>query len=354
MKYLIVGSLCLIALLATGALMAGSASAAAWERCAEGTEKAAPTKYTSNQCSTAASELKGKWEWDEMENTEKISITGLTLTLKDEKTLLGKEAVRCTAGIEGEGVVGLGAMGEITAFKVKEAEKNCTSIEGPCEKGKIEEVTGADLPWQVYLSSNEGKLLTRLQASGSGEPGLKIKCKTIGGPKTDTCTVEGEANPEELNFENVSSGGVLSVQAVFGHTHKTKCTEGGAEAGEIQGAITLKAASGEGLKVGGTTGITVPYLVSFDAPGTVTTERLRNNTRAPQTLDTMSRVGANPAEFTGMETVASECAGIMPGQECKLTFGFLTGAIGTYTAEVIYTMQLRGTTTGISYLRGTR
>ncbi len=96
MKYLIVGSLCLIALLATGALMAGSASAAAWERCAEGTEKAAPTKYTTNQCSTAASELKGKWEWDEMENTEKISITGLTLTLKDEKTLLGKEVVRCT------------------------------------------------------------------------------------------------------------------------------------------------------------------------------------------------------------------------------------------------------------------
>ncbi len=220
-------------------------AAPVWERCSEGTEKEASTKYSSNQCTKA--ESSGKWQWNEITGTEKIKGTVLTLTLKDLTAgpLKEKSTVRCSKGGEEEGTVGP-SYDQVLIEKavVKEASKNCARVEGPCKAGEVEEVKGVNLPWWEEPFETEKKFLTKIETSGEGEPGWAVKCATALGSKTDTCTSEGESKFEEELLENTVSSSILFVRATFKKAHKADCTEGGKESGEMEGAVKMEGSTG--------------------------------------------------------------------------------------------------------------
>jgi hypothetical protein len=245
MKHLRIAGLCLVSTFLLGLVLVGSASAALWETCSEGTGL---TKYSSNQCTTA--EAGGKWQREGITATDKATITGFTLTLTDTKTALGVTKVRCDSGLEGKGTVGpVGNLAVVETLEVKEAEKNCRGVEGGCESSKIEKIKGVDLPWQEELFETEKKILATIEADGGGEPGWAVTCKTVLGSKTDTCTSEG-GQTEEVLLENKLSSGSLLVLGTLEKKRKADCTEGGKESGEAEGQEAILLASKGALQVG--------------------------------------------------------------------------------------------------------
>ncbi len=242
---------CVMAMLAMGTIVAGAASAAGplWLGCAEG---GTATKYATNQCETA--EAAGKWQLHEITGTEKVVMTGFTLTLRDSGI---SSAIRCDTGVEGEGAVGPGKKGRVTKFEVKEPEKNCARLEGPCESGEVTKVSGADLPWQLELYDTEGTVETNIEGTTAGkEPGWEIVCSTVLGKETDTCTTE-EGLAESMSLariqtpSNPSIGSglrLLTLGRYFG-LRKGKCSLGGGKTGEVSGHTAILLRNGGGLLV---------------------------------------------------------------------------------------------------------
>ncbi len=243
MKSIKIAGLCLVSMLMMSMALASAASAAGgWETCREG---ATTTKYSEHQCLTAGSG--DKWGWSEIANTESVKILAMTLTLRDDNTILGSSAVRCdhvTGG--GEGAVGPGKFGRITKAKVEKASE-CAVVEGSgCEK--IVEIKGANLPWQTELFvGTNGQLLTKIAAVGGPgagkEAGWAVTCETALGTKTDTCESEGEAKLEEVELTNqTTKNGTeteLLVRGRFQTAHKAKCSEGGKESGTVEGLLAI-------------------------------------------------------------------------------------------------------------------
>jgi hypothetical protein len=255
MKHLKIAGLCLVAMFAIGMAASVTASAApVWEQCQ--TEKLTTTKYTTDQCTTASGG--GGWAWHEVSGTEKVKASLMTLTVRDIKTPGGATAIRCdhaegSTGNFGPGSIGPGNKGRVTEAKVKEPKTECTRLEGACKAGEVEEIEAVDLPWQTELFETEGRVLTKIESGGSGEPGWKVKCNTLLGSKTDTC--ESEAGKrEEVRLENRSSKNSkgeteLLILNTAERRHKQKCSEGGAEAGEVEGQGALLAENGSGLRI---------------------------------------------------------------------------------------------------------
>jgi hypothetical protein len=230
-----------------GVAAASATASPLWEQCKKG---ATGTKYESGQCLKAASA--GEWAWQEAAGTEKVTLTGTTLTLADTKTALGETEVQCTKGIEGEGQVAAAGKGKVSKFEVKEAEKNCTAVKGGCEAGHVEKVTGAHLPWNIELYETEKRVLTKVESASPGtekEAGWTVTCKTILGSKTDTCESEGTSEAEGLVFQSTTSGEKSLVAATFEKTHKAKCSEGGKEAGEAEGTANVEGTGGNGIRI---------------------------------------------------------------------------------------------------------
>ncbi len=237
--------LCLVAVFAVGmAVSAGTASAAkqVWEQCSEG---GSVTKYTEHQCKAASST--GKSEWNEIAGTEEVRLKG-TLRFKDTKVpVLGTAEVECNG--ESAGVVGPGKLGKITEVKI--TATHCKGIK-VCEE--VKNFEARDLPWQTELYESESKQFNKLIGDGKGEPGWKVECKTSIGTQTDECLTESE-KPESLLLENKLTNGELLVLATFQHLRKAKCSQGGAESGEITGSIGILKTNGTGLRTGSGGGV---------------------------------------------------------------------------------------------------
>jgi len=154
--------------------------------------------------------------------TEKVVGSG-TLRLADTKTLLGESAVECSG--TSMGTIGPGKFDRVETILIA----SCVKIK-VCEN--VETVKPLHLPWQTELYETESKVLNKISEI-SGQPGWTVTCKTIGGIKTDECVTETgkEGNEVQTNETPYELG-------TFNPTSKAKCTEGGKEAGKVEGIIT--------------------------------------------------------------------------------------------------------------------
>jgi hypothetical protein len=242
--------LCLVCMLVVGAASASNASAAGWLVCLEGKNKEV-TKYTSNQCTKA--ESTGGWESTFPNGGETIKLAVASLRLADTGTLGGTTAIKCNSGMKGWGTVFASNEGEITSAEVANPKTECERLEGLCKSSsEIEKVSAVNLPWKTEIVETESKYSIKILKTGEGtekEPGWAVKCNTVLGSKTDTCTSEGEANAEKLEATNTSSAGVLLVSGTFEKVHKGKCSEGGKEKGEVSGKVSIEKANGTALSI---------------------------------------------------------------------------------------------------------
>ncbi len=250
MKHLKVAGLCLVSMLMVSMALAGTASAQPlWLACLSGTANQAPTKYTTNQCSTA-NQTTGTFQWNEVSGTDKVTILAMSLRLTDEKATGGKSTIKCNhISLGGEGIVGPGNKGKITVAKAPKPKTECERVEGGCKAGEVEKVEGVHLPWQTELYETEGQAQTRIEADGNGEPGWEVECNSLLGLEKDLCETEGPANDEVVTLLNVNTSGVLLVLGKFLVLRRAKCSQGGAKAGLVLGQLAILLASGAGLRI---------------------------------------------------------------------------------------------------------
>jgi hypothetical protein len=261
MKTLKIAGLCLASMLVMGMALAGTASAAAvpalWLVCLEGKEGSLPTKYTTNQCTKAASGNAGKWQSLSLPlgTSDTVRILAITLRLTDNEAgpLKEKSTITCPHPSEGWGLIEnretegkVRAIGILREAKAKEPSKECTIVSGPCKT--LEKVEGADLPWEVEIFETEKKFVSKIQPDGNGQPGWAVTCNTALGSKTDTCKSK-EGKLEVLSGENRVTSEVLLVLAEFLKANKAECSEGGKESGEVAGQIAILLWKGNGLSL---------------------------------------------------------------------------------------------------------
>jgi hypothetical protein len=248
MKYLKIAGLALASMLVIGMALAGTASAAVkplWLACLEGNNPK-DTKYLTNQCTTVGNN-EDRWQSLAVKTPfDATRLLAFSLRLVDTKTLTGTSGTKCNMGGEGEGEIGNENEGEIKTAAVKEPKTNCEGI-GGCEKNGVEEVNGIHLPWKTTLAEGPEEMAKGSLAGTGGNPGWKIKCKTILGSKTDECESE-TGKPEELTLLSGVTKGVLLILARF-LTHLGLCKEGGKEAGEVSGLVAILLKSGNGLSI---------------------------------------------------------------------------------------------------------
>jgi hypothetical protein len=224
---------CLVSMLVMGMALTGPAAAAPlWLLCLEGTGL---TKYSNNQCMKA--ESGGKWQSVGIPpgKSMTVRIVGLTIRLADLEAgpLKEKATVKCNGpGSEGSGFIEPPNKGVITEAKLNEAGKDCERVEGFCEAGKVEAVEGVDLPWKQELFETEGKVQSKIESDGHGEPGWKVKCKTMLGSREDVCE-ESPGEPATATRGNRNSGELLVLVAAL--ARKQQCSEGSKESGEMGG-----------------------------------------------------------------------------------------------------------------------
>jgi hypothetical protein len=204
----------------------------------------------------------GDYEWLEVTGTEAASIVGETLELTDTKVpLIGSTTVICAPGSgEATGSVGPGQYGKISTTKVKEPKANCRGT-GGCKSTGVEAVEARNTPWQTELVETESKVLAIIIGTGNGEPGWEVKCENIlGGKTTDTCLAEGTGKEESALLTDLATETGSFVLGTFEKAHKTKCTEGKAESGEVGGAVKIESSSGAGFRI-------VPKIVEAERTG---------------------------------------------------------------------------------------
>jgi hypothetical protein len=240
MKCIKIAGLCLVCIVSIGmAAPVASSATPVWEICTEG---GSATKYSEDNCVSA--EGSGKWEWNEIKNTEKVVGTDLTLTLVDTKTSVGRSGALCAAGGEEAGIAGPGSMGKITSFKVSSPKTNCRGVGGCTE---VEAVEGIHLPWLTKLSEKEGEVFETVENAGSGEPGWKVQCNTALGKETDECEAGQPPDLEEMNIYTIIRRENLTLS--YFRPYKWKCTLGGAESGEFVGHRARLSFRAAGLRV---------------------------------------------------------------------------------------------------------
>ncbi len=288
LRHLKLTGLCLVAVLSMSMALSATASASkqVWEQCSEG---GSVTKYTEHQCKAASGT--GKWEWNEVAGTEEVRIKG-SLRLKDTKTLLGTLEIECYS--ESVGVVGPGKLGKITEVKITAA--HCKAIK-VCEE--VKKAEARDLPWQIELYETEAKQFAKLTGDGSGEPGWKGECKVVIGTQTDECLAES-GKPESLLLENKLTSSELLVSAAFQHSRKFKCSQGGAEAGEITGTLAILKVNGSGLRTGSGGGVAAkPTSLTTSLSGEGKSEEEIEVVEGANVSDSATLSGTNASKATG-------------------------------------------------------
>ncbi len=246
MKPLKAIGLCLASMLVMGMALAGTASAAGplWLVCLKGVGL---TKYENSKCLKASGEPNSSEGWQSLGVASgqviTVAMRPLTITMKDTKfPIIGETGIQCyPKGGRGEGAIEEGGKGKIRVLQYEKAKEDCRGLKG-CEE--IEEIIGRDLPWKVEVFETENRFLTKIKNSGSGEPGWRVKCHTIIGSLTDECESESEEKSEQVRLENKVVNEVLLVRAEFEKLGKQKCSQGGSEAGTIEGQFTISLGGG--------------------------------------------------------------------------------------------------------------
>jgi hypothetical protein len=242
MKRFKIAGLCLVSMLVMGMALASAASAAPlWLVCLPWTNN--PTRYSTNQCTTAASG--GGWESVKLSGSDTVRLLAYSLLLKDNGTGIGVHCpdVPVSTGwglIEGTNVL-------ITKVaEVPKPEKEGCKVEGKlleCEAGTLTKVAGVHLPWTSEMFETEKKILSNIKGTG-GAPGWAVTCGGI----TDTCEEEA-GKPEFAEVKSGVTGGVLLVLLRFEERVKAKCSVGGKEKGEVKGLVAILLWNGNGLSV---------------------------------------------------------------------------------------------------------
>jgi hypothetical protein len=250
MRYLKIAGLCLASMLVVSMALAGNASAQPlWLVCLEASTGL--TKYSSNQCTEAASN--GKFQSLEIPSgvDDTVRLLALTLLLTDLAAgpLKEKATIRCPHPTAGWGLILAPNVLLVTKAEVENPKTECEREEGPCKAGEIEKVDALHLPWKVEVFETESSLISKIEAAGTGEPGWAVECETLLGPKTDECTSEGAGTLEETLNLNVVTEGVLLVRARFLTRRLGKCSEGGAKTAEVRGLIAILLNGGNGLSL---------------------------------------------------------------------------------------------------------
>jgi hypothetical protein len=236
MKSAKIAGLCLVSMLVMSTTVSATASAAPhWLVCSEGTEKVPPTKYTTKQCSTAASELNGKWEWKEPASTELLFFQA-TLTLKDNGTPIEELDINCS--FVGDGPIGPGKFGRIEIVLLEPT--NCKSA-SPIICEKIEAIEAVHLPWQTELFETEKTIRDKItEVAGAKEPGWGGTCKSaLGEDEKDECLVVAGKEISALAENRLLRGELLVLANFEKKSGKLKCTQSKGEDGEVLGSIAI-------------------------------------------------------------------------------------------------------------------
>jgi hypothetical protein len=252
MKFVRIAGLCLASMLMMSMALVGTANATPlWLLCLEGKEGSLPTKYTTNQCTTAASENKGKWESVSIgTKSDTVRAVALSLRLEDAKGELGAAVIVKCPVVKGGGGLIEGNVLIVREARAPSPSTECTG-EGTglfkvCKTSSLEEVEGTNLPWKVEISASAGTYTGKIQPDGAGEPGWKVKCAGV----EDSCLSEGAGTLEETSgTAGVVTAGVLLVLAKFKSTGKADCSVGGKEQGHVQGFVAILLSSGNGLSL---------------------------------------------------------------------------------------------------------
>ncbi len=232
-----IAAACFASVLMMSMALASSASAApVWEQCSEG---GSATKYSEHQCVKA--EGGGKWQWNEISNSEEVRIKGSLRLTSTNVPIVKKVVIECSG--ESVGFVGPGIHGRITEVKTTPAQ--CKNIEN-CEK--VEKIEAVHLPWQTEnttVGTSVVALLKSVKPEKGNEPGWAATCKVLGNVESNVC--ESEVGlPESLLLSNKEtlngSTKELLVLATFQQLRKAACTLGGKEtkeAGSVSGSLSI-------------------------------------------------------------------------------------------------------------------
>lgn len=256
MRSLKIAGLCLASMLMMGMAVAGTASATAdlWLVCLEGVGL---TKYSNSECNKA--EAGGKWQSLGLlpGQTDTVRIVSFTLTLRDKNTIAGVSEIRCDGHGSAQGQIQEGGKGQVAAGEVENASTNCHVLKGGCKEGEIKKVASVNNPWEITSEEKTGGKLKYLFLINPGnkegkEPGWEVKCNTLLGEQTDTCT-SPKGEPEHAWGENVftkeGTKETLLVLGEFARTVLATCSQGGAKEGEVEGNFAILLAKGGPLSL---------------------------------------------------------------------------------------------------------
>jgi hypothetical protein len=215
--------LAIVAVLAMGAVAAGSAS--------------------------AAEELPHEWLLNGLLIAAPVKIHSLFLVLLTDHNPPGGEVVVHCKGFN-DGTVGpheLDLVLAVTTELLKGSDKiPCTfDKQGACESGTVPLALALNLPWHTELTLFPGsEVRDMIMGDGNGNPGWSVTCKTILGTITDDCT----APLGSTRVENIAGGGVLALfDKISNEKNPADCKVGGEAvrkaAGLVSGDITLHSPS---------------------------------------------------------------------------------------------------------------
>ncbi len=173
-----------------------------------------------------------------------------SLELTDLKVpIFGESTVKCELSLDG--TVGPGPQDEIKEVLNTKGENKpliCKGIKGACGTGaEAATVTAENLPWNT-LAFLDGSTILDLLYAESKEPAYNVECKSSG--LQDLC--EGTVSAALKN--NTELGDVTAVFSLKEQEETDElgqCTQGGAEAGHIEGEnLVLLTEAGAKLSVG--------------------------------------------------------------------------------------------------------
>ncbi len=198
-------------------------------------------KWLDNNCTKAG---EGTWETKELVGTSETTSSG-ELEMEDSKATGGAVDVKCP-GTHLGWVANLanGTAGEDGVSSIHVVVASCTFIKkGACET--IESLEARNLPWGTRLVESGSEVRDELiSGSSSGAPGWAVKCKTILGSVTDTCTRSGTTQNVRANR---ATGETEFIFDATSSKIPAECTQGGAGAGFVRGTIIQKLRSGNAL-----------------------------------------------------------------------------------------------------------
>jgi hypothetical protein len=158
--------------------------------------------------------------------TSAREITGKGTITVNDADYYGKsegENVKIECEVNVKGSIEAGGVGTISSY----IAGDCKRLEGICT---LRTSYAVNLPWKTELYAEGTEIRQRIVSGGSGTPAWHFGCENL--ITGDTCNFNTSAN--------MLNTGVGGVGAVFNSaSNKTTCSQGGAEAGQVEGSIAL-------------------------------------------------------------------------------------------------------------------